>query len=197
MLIDKLKNYHIILASQSLRRQQLLKELNLTFDVIIRDYDEIYPPDLDGKGIAEYLAHEKAGKFKNEVVDNDIIITADTIVWFNNTVMNKPSDKKEAFDILKTISDNTHYVITGVCILSKFRERTFSETTKVKFDFLSDEEIKYYIDHYKPYDKAGAYGIQEWIGYIGISYIEGSYTNVMGLPVQKLFKELNTFIRNI
>jgi septum formation protein len=196
MLIDKLNNYHIILASGSPRRQHLLRELGLRFDVATKKYEETFPDNLKREEIAEYLAYEKINKFKSEVAENEIIITADTIVWCNNKVLNKPANRSEAFDSLKVISDNIHDVITGVCILSTFGERTFSETTKVKFDLLSDEEINYYIDNFNPFDKAGGYGIQEWIGMIGISHIDGSYFNVMGLPVGKLYKELKTFIQN-
>jgi septum formation protein len=190
-------NWHFILASRSPRRQQLLKELGLKFDIVIKDYKEDYPVTLSGAGIAEYLAHGKALQFKDEIFDNDILITADTIVWCENRVLDKPSDFKEAFDILRTISGKTHDVITGVTFLSNFGEHTFSETTRVTFDHLSDEQIKHYIQEFKPFDKAGAYGIQEWIGLVGIISIEGSYFNVMGLPVQKLFNELKRYIKNL
>jgi septum formation protein len=194
MLIDLLNNYHIVLASGSPRRQQLFRELGLRFDVATNEEEGIYPDNLKGEKIAEFLAYEKIKKFRGKVAVNEIIITADTIVWCNNKVLNKPGDRNEAFDFLKTISDNTHDVITGVCLLSDSGERTFSETTKVTFNLLSDEEINYYIDNFCPFDKAGAYGIQEWIGMIGISHIEGSYFNVVGLPVCKLYKEIQEFI---
>ena len=190
-------NWHFILASRSPRRQQLLSELGLKFDIVIKDYQEEYPAYLSGAAIAEYLSHEKALQFKNEIFDNDIVITADTIVWCDNKVMDKPADNKEAFEILRTISGKAHDVITGVTFLSNFGEYTFSETTRVTFGHLSDEEINFYIQEFKPFDKAGAYGIQEWIGLVGIISIEGSYFNVMGLPVQKLFTELKIYINNI
>jgi septum formation protein len=194
MIIEKLKEYRIILASRSPRRQQLMRELGLNFDVVIKDYQESFPEGLTGEQIARYVAFEKAASFKSEISDNEIVIAADTIVWCNNTVLGKPVNREDAVYILKEISGNTHEVITGVSFLSRSKEFTFSESTKVKFDIISDEEIYFYIDKYKPYDKAGAYGIQEWIGLAACSYIEGSYFNVVGLPVQRLYKELQRFI---
>jgi septum formation protein len=194
MIIDKLNDYKIILASQSPRRQQLLHELGLKFDVVIREYEELYPEGMSGEEIARYVAHEKAASFKNEISDNEIVIAADTIVWCNNKVLGKPLNQEDAVCILKEISGNTHEVITGVSLLSKSKDFTFSESTKVTFEALSDEEINYYLDNYKPYDKAGAYGIQEWIGIIACSHIDGSYFNVVGLPVQRLYKELCRFL---
>jgi septum formation protein len=197
MVIGIPDNWHFILASRSPRREQLLKELGLEFDIAVKDYKEEYPITLTGAGIAEYLAHEKALHFKGEITDNDIVITADTIVWCSNMVLNKPVDYKEATDILRIISGKTHEVITGVTFYSNHGEHTFSETTKVNFAHLSDEEINYYINKFEPFDKAGSYGIQEWIGLAGILSIEGSYFNVMGLPVQKLYTELKIYINNI
>lgn len=194
MIIDNLKNYRIILASRSPRRQQLLRELGLNFEVVIREFNESFPDDLKGDEIARYIAHEKAILFKKEITDNEIVITADTIVWCNNKVLGKPVNQEDATRILKEISGNTHEVITGVTLLSKSKELTFSESTKVTFETITEEEIDYYIDKYKPYDKAGAYGIQEWIGIIACSHIDGSYFNVVGLPVQRLLKELQNFI---
>lgn len=194
MIIDNLNNYRIILASRSPRRQQLLRELGLKFDVVIKEYAETYPESLVGEEIARYVAHQKAISFKNEISDNEIVITADTIVWCNNKVLGKPLNSDDAIRILKEISGNTHEVITGVCLFSSFKEKTFSVSTKVTFDTLSGEEISYYVDKFKPYDKAGAYGIQEWIGIAACSNIEGSYFNVVGLPVQRLYKELQRFI---
>jgi septum formation protein len=195
MKVDIFSNYRIILASQSPRRQQLLNELCLKFDVVIKEYTETYPEDLNGEQIARYISAEKAKTFKDGLSDNEIVITADTIVWCNNHVLGKPSDYNDAVRILKEISGNTHEVITGVTLLSSSREITFSESTKVTFEPLSDDEIKYYIDTFKPYDKAGAYGIQEWIGIAACSHIDGSYFNVVGLPVQKLRLELEKFIK--
>jgi septum formation protein len=194
MIIDKLNEFNIILASRSPRRQQLLHELGLKFDVVIKEYDEIYPEGLAGEEIARYIAHEKAASFKNELSAKDIVIAADTIVWCNKKVLGKPLDQEDAVAILKEISGNTHEVITGVSIRSLTGELTFSESTKVTFEVFTDEEIAYYIANYKPYDKAGAYGIQEWIGIIACSHIDGSYFNVVGLPVQRLYKELQKFV---
>lgn len=194
MIVDKLNNYRIILASQSPRRQQLLRELGLKFDVVVKDYTETYPEGLRGEAIAEFVARGKAGSFKNEISENEIVIAADTIVWCNNKVLGKPVNKEDAIRILEEISDNTHEVITGVSLLSSAREHTFSVSTKVTFEAFSPEDILYYIDNFKPYDKAGAYGIQEWIGLTACSHIEGSYFNVVGLPVQRLYIELQKFI---
>ena len=194
MVVDSFVNYRIILASQSPRRQQLLSELGLKFDIVIKDYNESYHEGLKGGQIARYIASEKAKTFKNGLSDNEIVITADTIVWCNNHVLGKPSHYDEAVSILKEISGNTHEVITGVTILSSTKEITFSESTKVTFEALSDDEIRYYVDKFKPYDKAGAYGIQEWIGITACSHIDGSYFNVVGLPVQRLYKELKNFV---
>lgn len=194
MIIDNLNNYRIILASRSPRRQQLLRDLGLKFDVVFKDYTETFPKNLGGEEIAKYVAHKKAVSFKNEISENEIVITADTIVWCNNKVLGKPLNSEDAIRILKEISGNTHEVITGVCLFSSFKEKTFSVSTKVTFDTLSGEEMNFYVDKYKPYDKAGAYGIQEWIGIAACSNIEGSYFNVVGLPVQRLYKELQSFI---
>jgi septum formation protein len=194
MIKDNLANYRIILASRSPRRQQLLKDLGLEFDVVIKEYSETYPENLNGEEIARYVARQKAISFRNEISDNEIVIAADTIVWCNNMVLGKPLNYEDAVRILKEISGNTHEVITGVSLFSLSGEVTFSESTKVTFEPLSDEEIVYYVDKFKPYDKAGAYGIQEWIGIIACSHIDGSYFNVVGLPVQRLYAELQKFI---
>lgn len=195
MIFDELNKYRIILASSSPRRQQLLKQLGIEFDIVIRDYDETYPPPLAGEEIAVYLAGVKAASFRNKLQNNEIVITADTIVWCNNRVLGKPSDADEARQIIRDLSGNTHEVITGVVLMSSFKEKSFSVSTKVTFAALSDEEINYYIENFRPYDKAGAYGIQEWIGIAGCNRIEGCYFNVVGLPVQRLYKELKEFIR--
>jgi septum formation protein len=169
-------------------------ELGLQFTVVVREYDEVYPDGLKGEEIAEYIAHEKAASFKNEIHENEIVIAADTIVWCNNKVLGKPSNREDAARIIREISGNTHEVITGVSFLSDFGSLTFSESTRVTFEVLSEEDIYFYIDNYKPFDKAGAYGIQEWIGIAACSHIDGSYFNVVGLPVQRLYKELQKFI---
>lgn len=194
IVIDNLNTFKIILASRSPRRQQLLRELGLKFEVIVKEYTETYPENLVGEEIARYVAHNKAVCFRNKISDNEIVITADTIVWCNSKVLGKPLNSDDAIRILNEISGNTHEVITGVSLFSASKEKTFSESTKVTFDTLSAEDIHYYVDKFKPYDKAGAYGIQEWIGIAGCMHIEGSYFNVMGLPVQRLYKELQKFI---
>lgn len=194
MIVDTLNNYRIILASRSPRRQQLLKELGLNFDVVIKEYSETYPENLNGEEIALFVAQQKAEVFKNEISENEIVITADTIVWCNSRVLGKPINDEDAKRMLREISGNTHEVITGVCILSSLNERVFSVSTKVTFELFSEEEINYYIKEFKPFDKAGAYGIQEWIGIAACSHIEGSYFNVVGLPVYQLYKELQKFI---
>jgi septum formation protein len=194
MLIDDLRRFRIILASRSPRRRQLLAEMGLRFEVVVKEFDETYPTGLSGKEIAEYIAAKKASAFRNELADDELVITADTIVWCNNKVLGKPVDIEESVKILKDISGNSHEVITGVSIISRKKETVFSESTKVTFAAMTEEEIKYYAENYQPLDKAGAYGIQEWIGIIGCSYIEGSYFNVVGLPVQRLYRELGKLI---
>lgn len=194
MIADQFKDYRLILASRSPRRQQLLRELGLEFEVVIREYEEIYPEGISGEEIARFVAYEKAASFKNELSINEIVIAADTIVWCNNKVLGKPLDRADAIGILEEISGNTHEVITGVSLRSKTKELTFSESTKVTFEPITSEEINFYINQFKPYDKAGAYGIQEWIGIIACSHIDGSYFNVVGLPVQRLYKELQNFL---
>ena len=194
MVAGNFDNFRIILASSSPRREQMLREAGLEFDVVVKEFPETFPEGLDGKSIAEYISFQKAASFRNEISGNEIVITADTVVWCNSRVMGKPKDYDEAFTILREISGNTHEVITGVTLLSPAKAKTFSVSTCVTFDVLSDEEIKYYIKEFKPFDKAGAYGIQEWIGIAACSRIEGSYFNVVGLPVQRLLKELQRFI---
>lgn len=194
MIVSRLDGYRLILASRSPRRQQLLSELGLKFDVVIKEFDESYPEELKGEAIARYVATQKAACFRGELSDNEIVIAADTIVWCNDKVLGKPVDEADARAILRELSGNVHEVITGVSFLSNSDAVTFTDTTRVTFDPLSDEEISYYITNYKPYDKAGAYGIQEWIGIVACSRIEGSYFNVVGLPVQKLYKELVKFL---
>ncbi len=192
---NSFSGYKIILASRSPRRRQLLKELGIEFEVALRKYDESYPKGLKGEEIALHIARSKAHSFRNDISVGEIVITADTIVWCNDEVLGKPENEEDAKRILGKISGNTHEVITGVCICSSSSEKVFAVSTKVTFSPLTDEEIKYYIDHFDPYDKAGAYGIQEWIGLIGCSNIEGSYFNVVGLPVQRLYRELQHFVK--
>lgn len=193
MLKDKFKNHKIILASGSPRRQQFLKDLDLDFEIRLKDVEEIYPEGLKAEEITNFLAELKANAFEGELKENDILITSDTIVWFNEKALGKPKDYEDAFQILQSLSDATHDVITSVCIKTAGKTDVFYELTKVTFNPLSDEAIQYYLENYKPYDKAGAYGIQEWIGFIGVSRIEGSYANVMGLPVDKVYIYLNNF----
>ncbi len=191
MLKQKLANYSIILASGSPRRQQFFKDLDLDFEIRLKDVEEIYPPELKAVEITNYLAELKANAFEGELNDNEILITSDTIVLHNKIALGKPKDKEDAFIILKSLSNATHEVITSVCFKTKNKTELISEITKVTFNPLTDAMIDYYLEHYKPYDKAGAYGIQEWIGFIGVAKVEGSYTNVMGLPTDKVFHFLN------
>ncbi|WP_367753712.1 Maf-like protein [Flavobacterium sp. WC2430] len=191
MLQNKLNQYKLILASGSPRRQQFFKDLELDFEIRLKEIEEIFPLELKAGQITDYLAELKATAFEGELNENEILITSDTIVWHNNKALGKPKDKEDAFAILKSLSNSTHDVITSVCFKTNVKTEVISETTKVTFNELSDEAILYYIDNYKPYDKAGAYGIQEWIGFIGVSKIEGSYANVMGLPVDKVYEYLS------
>jgi septum formation protein len=191
MLKDKLANYTLILASGSPRRQQFFKDLDLNFEIRLKEIEEVYPPELQAEAITNYLAELKASAFEDELKENEILITSDTIVWHNNKALGKPKDEQDAFAILKSLSNATHEVITSVCFKTKAKTDTIFEVTKVTFNALSDQAIHYYLDHYKPYDKAGAYGIQEWIGFVGVAKIEGSYTNVMGMPTDKVFNYLN------
>jgi len=193
MLKDKLKTYKLILASGSPRRQQFFKDLDLDFEIRLKDIEEIYPNHLQGVEITNFLAELKANAFDEELAANEILVTSDTIVWLNNKALGKPKDYDDAFAILKSLSNATHEVITSVCFKTIEKIATIFDVTKVTFTTLSDEDIRYYLDHYKPFDKAGAYGIQEWIGLIGITKIEGSYTNVVGLPTEKVYQYLSQY----
>jgi len=190
MLSEKFKNKNIILASGSPRRQELFKELGLKFNIKVKSIEESYASNLKEEEITNYLSKLKASAFDGELSKNDILITSDTIVWLNNKALEKPKNKQQAIDMLQHLSGTNHKVITSVCIKTMDTENVFFDTTTVHFKNLSLKEIEYYVDNYKPYDKAGAYGIQEWIGFIGVTSLEGSYFNVMGLPVQKLYEEL-------
>lgn len=198
MLLNQLlKDKILILASKSPRRQQLLRELGVPFDVrLFGETDESYPNELNFSEIPEYLATKKALPYIQTLASHEVLITSDTIVWCKGKVLGKPTNREDAVQILKDLSGCMHTVITGIALRSEEREHTFSVSTDVYFKELSDEEIYYYIDNYSPYDKAGAYGIQEWIGYVGVERIDGSYFNVMGLPVQKLYTELISFLQN-
>lgn len=191
MLKDKLKKYTLILASGSPRRQQFFKDLDLDFEIRLKEVEEIYPPELKAEEITNYLAVLKASAFAGELKSNEILVTSDTIVWHNNMALGKPKDQQNAFEILKSLSNTTHEVITSVCFTTREKTDLMHEVTKVTFNEISDEAIRYYLEHYKPYDKAGAYGIQEWIGFIGVSKIEGSYANVMGMPTDKVYQYLS------
>ena len=182
-------NRPLILASSSPRRQYLMKEAGLTFTVEKPDVEETFPPELPVEQVARYLASKKAEYFRL-AIENEIVVTADTVVILGNTILNKPQDRKDAIEMLTMLSGNTHLVITGVCILSKEKEESFDDTTEVTFKILSTQEIEFYIDKYKPYDKAGAYGAQDWLGMVGIVKIVGSYFNVMGLPIHKVHQHL-------
>jgi septum formation protein len=192
MLKNKLQKYKLILASGSPRRQQFFKDLDLDFEIRLKEIEEIYPPELKAEEITNYLAKLKANAFEGELQTNDILITSDTIVWHNNKALGKPKDAQDAFEILKSLSNATHDVITSVCFKTISKTTLIYEITKVTFNELSDESINYYIKNYKPFDKAGAYGIQEWIGFMGVSKIEGSYANVMGMPTDKVYNYLKT-----
>lgn len=193
LLTEKLKNKKIILASQSPRRRELLSGLGLEFSTISLDIDESFDREMyKANQITEYLSAKKANAY-SDLKTNEIIITSDTTVWANNKSLEKPENREDAYRMIKALSNNTHSVYTSVTIKSIGKEITFTSDTKVTFAELTDEEIYFYIDQYKPFDKAGAYGIQEWIGYIGVEKIDGSYFNVMGLPVHQLYKELQKF----
>lgn len=193
MLNEKFKNHRIILASGSPRRQQFLKELDVNFEIQLKDIEEIYPEHLQAEEITNFLAKLKASAFVLDLEDNDILITSDTIVWLNNKALGKPKDYDDAFEMLTEMSGTTHKVITSVCLKTIDKEVVFYEETLVTFTELSSDEIKYYLDNYKPFDKAGSYGIQEWIGLVAIEKIEGSYANVVGLPTHRLYEELMKF----
>jgi septum formation protein len=195
MLREQLKGYKIVLASGSPRRQQFLKELDANFEVRLKEVDEIYPDTLQGSDITDYLAELKAAALEETLTDDEILITSDTIVWHENKALGKPTDYEDAFEMLRSLSGKTHEVITSVCIKNAGKSETFNDTTRVTFNALTDAEIKYYLDNYRPYDKAGSYGIQEWIGLVAIARIEGSYATVVGLPVDKVYQHLSRFIK--
>lgn len=186
--------YHIILASNSPRRRELLSGLDLDFEVkVLPDIEENYPETLATQDIPVYIATEKAAAYKDLMSEHDLIITADTVVVLGDEVLGKPKSQDDAKRMLHELSGHTHQVITGVCLMTCTRQHSFSVTTDVTFKQLTEAEINYYVEKYEPLDKAGAYGIQEWIGYIGVTGLNGSYFNVMGLPVQRIYNELNDF----
>ena len=184
-------NYHIILASNSPRRKELLGGLGLDYEVrTLPGIDESYPETLQGEDIPVYISSKKASAYLDSLKNNELLITADTIVWLDGRVLGKPSDEEEACQMLRDLSGKTHQVITGVTLATTAFQKSFASVSQVTFASLTEEEIKYYVNHYHPMDKAGSYGVQEWIGFIGVERIEGSYFNVMGLPVQRLYREL-------
>lgn len=190
MLKELLKDHHIILASGSPRRQQFFRDLNIDFEIRLKPVDEVYPDRLYKYEISDYLAQLKSLPFKDELKDKDILITSDTIVWHEEKALGKPSGREEAIAMLTSLSGKTHEVITSICFTTKKLQKTVNTITKVHFRALLPVEIEYYVDTYAPFDKAGAYGIQEWIGQVGIDKIEGSYFNVVGLPVNEVYKNL-------
>lgn len=189
MLNEKLKNYKVILASGSPRRQQFFKDLDINFTIQLKEVEEVYPNHLKGSEITNYLADLKSNAFEN-LEENEILITSDTIVWHNNKALGKPKSTKEAKEMLLNLSNDSHEVITSISIKTNTSQNIINDLTQVYFKKLTEKEIDFYIENYKPFDKAGAYGIQEWIGLIGIKKIKGSYFNVVGLPTEKLYKEL-------
>jgi len=195
MLKEKLNKINIILASGSPRRQQFFNEMDLHYTIRLKEIEEIYPEHLQAEEITNFLAELKASAFENELEENDVLVTSDTIVWLNGKALGKPKDYEDAFKMLQQLANQTHEVITSVCLKSIDKTDFFHCVTKVTFANLSDEAITYYLNNYKPFDKAGSYGIQDWIGLVGISKIEGSYTNVVGLPTEMLFQKLMNYAK--
>lgn len=190
-MLKNLAKYHIILASNSPRRRELLSGLGIDYEVkIIPDIDESYPDGLDGTEIPVYISKKKAEAYRTTMQPDELIITADTIVWLDGMVLGKPANEDEAYAMLRKLSGKTHQVITGVTLTTSSSQNSFSVVSDVTFSDLTEEEIDYYVRNYRPMDKAGAYGVQEWIGFIGVTSLRGSYFNVMGLPVQRLYSEL-------
>ena len=190
-MLDNLKKFNVVLASNSPRRKELMSGLGIDYVVkTLPDVDESYPGKLRGEEIPAYISREKADAYKKLIQPDELLITADTIVWLDGEVLGKPKDKEDAVRMLRKLSGASHQVITGVCLTTKDWQKSFTATTDVTFAALTDEEIDYYVGKYAPMDKAGAYGVQEWIGFIGVEAISGSYFNVMGLPIQRLYKEL-------
>jgi septum formation protein len=195
MLIDKLENRQLILGSASPRRRMLMEGLNIPFTIMVKEVDENVSEEMNGIETACHIAQLKASVFENDLKDPSIVLlTADTVVWHNGVHLAKPSGPDDAYSMIEKLAGDVHEVITGVCLTSAEKQAVFHSITKVWFVELSPEEIRYYIENFKPFDKAGAYGVQEWIGHIGISKIEGSYYNVVGLPVQQVYHELLRFL---
>ena len=190
-MLDNLRNYRIVLASQSPRRKELLAGLGLEYESrVLPDVDESFPPGLAGGDIPMYIAREKAEAYRPSLGADELLITADTIVWLGGSVLGKPADRDDALRMLRLLSGRTHEVYTGVCLTTTRWQHAFTARTEVSFCTLGEEEIAWYVDRCRPFDKAGAYGVQEWIGYVGVEHISGSYFNIMGLPVQRLYREL-------
>lgn len=190
-MLENLNKYRVILASNSPRRKELLSGLGIDYVVrTLPDVDEAYPDTLAGGEIPEYISREKAAAYRPTMEEDELLITADTIVWLDGKVLEKPVDRQGAVEMLRLLSGKSHQVFTGVCLTTTEWQKSFVVSSDVLFDHLSEEEIEYYVDRYSPMDKAGAYGIQEWIGYIGVKSISGSFYNIMGLPVQRLYREL-------
>lgn len=192
-LLPNIQRYQLVLASKSPRRQELLKGLNLSFTIRTKEVDESFPTHLEQADIPKYLSRKKADAFLSELTAEELLITSDTVVWVENEVLNKAESREEALVMLRKLSGKKHTVYTGVTLATTTKQVTFADGTEVEFATLSEAEMAYYVDNFKPFDKAGAYGIQEFIGYMGIVGIQGSYFNVMGLPVQKLYEELKRF----
>lgn len=190
-MLDNLKKYNVILASNSPRRKELMSGLGIDYAVkTLPGIEESYPDTLQGEQIPLFIAREKADAYRASIAEGELLITADTIVWLDRQALGKPEDREGAIRMLRMLSGKSHQVITGVCLTTCEWQKSFTAVTEVKFADLTDEEIEYYVDTYSPMDKAGAYGVQEWIGFIGVESISGSYYNVMGLPIQKLYREL-------
>lgn len=190
-MLDNLKKYKVILASNSPRRKELLSGLGLEYEVkVMPGIDETYPDTLPTEEVPVYIAREKAEAYRKSIAEDELIITADTVVCIDGEVLGKPADEAEAYAMLRKLAGRTHLVITGVCLTIAQFQKSFAAVTEVTFDQLTDEEISFYVEKYRPFDKAGAYGVQEWIGYVGVTGMNGSFYNVMGLPVQRLYQEL-------
>lgn len=190
-MLDNLKKYKVILASNSPRRKELLSGLGLEYEVkVMPGIDEAYPDTLPTEEVPVYIAREKAEAYRKSIAEDELIITADTVVCIDGEVLGKPADEAEAYAMLRKLAGRTHLVITGVCLTTAQFQKSFAAVTEVTFDQLTDEEISFYVEKYRPFDKAGAYGVQEWIGYVGVTGMNGSFYNVMGLPVQRLYQEL-------
>lgn len=191
-MLDNLKKYSVVLASNSPRRKELMSGLGIEYVVkTLPDIDESYPADLQGEAIPLFIAREKADAYRLMIAPEELLITADTIVWLDGKALGKPAGREDAIKMLQALSGKVHQVITGVCLTTQEWQRSFTSTTEVRFAKLTDEEIEYYVDTYSPMDKAGSYGVQEWIGFVGVEFISGSYFNIMGLPIQRLYWELS------